>query len=123
MTVESDTITRREALKRIGAAGLAVSAATAAGAPSAVAQMRRLKRSLGGTVNYFTYSVYSVPQYFVPFTKATGITVTASNYGTEEELLSKMRATRGAGYDIMNVNNAIVGEMAKEGLIQPIDRS
>jgi spermidine/putrescine-binding protein len=122
MSDDASGVTRRDALKQFGAAGVAVSAASGIAASVARAQSRPRKTS-AGTVNYFTYSVYSVPAYFTEFTKQTGITVTASNYGEEEELEAKLRATRGEGYDVINVNNAIVGELAEEGLLLPIDRS
>ena len=41
----------------------------------------------------------------------------------KKKLEAKLRATRGEGYDVINVNNAIVGRLAEEGLLMPIDRS
>lgn len=85
MSNEVDKVTRRDALKRFGAAGVAVSATAGIGASAAGAHMRPRKVASKGTVNYFTYSVYSTPSLFTEFTKQTGIKVTASNYGEEEE--------------------------------------
>ena len=120
MDFENSKITRREALKRAGAAALAVS--TAGGlAASASARSNRSARRQSDSVNYYSYSVYTAPEYFKAFTHETGIKVTTGNYGGEPELLSKLRATRGRGFDVMNVNNALVQQLAAEGLIQPID--
>lgn len=57
------------------------------------------------------------------FEKETGIRVFFNSYATNEELLVKLRATRGAGYDLIVPSDYAVPKLVAEGLIKKIDKS
>lgn len=56
------------------------------------------------------------------FEAETGIRVYFNSYGTNEELLVKLRATGGAGYDLVVPSDYAVRKLAAEGLIKKIDK-
>lgn len=56
------------------------------------------------------------------FEAETGIKVFFNSYATNEELLVKLRATRGAGYDLVVPSDYAVIKLVKEGLVKPIDK-
>jgi len=57
------------------------------------------------------------------FEQETGITVNLSFYGTNEELLAKLRAMNGHGYDLVVPSDYVVSKLIHEELVQPIDHS
>jgi spermidine/putrescine transport system substrate-binding protein len=57
------------------------------------------------------------------FERETGIRLHVSYYETNEELFSKLRATKGEGYDLVIPSDYVVELMIKEGLLQKIDRT
>ena len=61
-------------------------------------------------------------QYLVDFEKKTGITLKITYFETAEELLSKVKATEGAGYDIIFPSDYTIKALIKEGLLQKIDK-
>ncbi len=61
-------------------------------------------------------------QYLVDFEKKTGIALKITYFETAEELLSKVKATEGAGYDIIFPSDYTIKTLIKEGLLQKIDK-
>ncbi len=61
-------------------------------------------------------------QYLVDFERKTGITLKITYFETAEELLSKVKATEGAGYDIVFPSDYTVRPLINEGLLQKIDK-
>lgn len=57
------------------------------------------------------------------FEAETGIRVFFNSYATNEELLVKLRATGGAGYDLIVPSDYAVLKLVDEGLIKKIDKS
>lgn len=57
------------------------------------------------------------------FEKKTGIKVNLSFYSSNEELLVKMKATGGFGYDLILPSDYTVRLLAEEDLLEPIDQS
>jgi spermidine/putrescine transport system substrate-binding protein len=124
--MEQDKLSRRDVLKRAGVAGVILGsggvlasvadAHTFRGAHRAIPQ-----RKTSGSVEFFTYAVYSDPKLTKAFTQQSGLSIKPDNFGELDEMLSKVRATRGKGFDTISVASNLVGQMASEGLIQPID--
>jgi len=77
----------------------------------------------GGSVGFFTYALYSDPKLTGAFTHDTGTAVKPDSYAELNEMLSKLRATRGKGFDCISVASNLVSQLAAEGLIQPLDTS
>lgn len=57
------------------------------------------------------------------FTKETGIKVKTHQYTSNEELITKMQRIQNADYDILIPSDYAVNILAKEGLLQPLDKS
>jgi spermidine/putrescine-binding protein len=119
---------RREILKRAGVAGAVLGTGGAFARVADAATFRGAHRAIpkgttGGSVEFFTYAVYSDPTLTKAFTHQTGISIKPDNYGELDEMLSKLRATRGRGFDTISVASNLVGQLASEGLLQPIDTS
>lgn len=75
------------------------------------------------TFNLLTWPGYAPKSLVDKFQKETGITVKATN-STNEEMIAKLRATRGAGFDLAQPSqDRISSVQAKFGIYQPIDLS
>ena len=77
--------------------------------------------SAQGTLRIITWADYVPADVVAQFTKETGIKVevTLSN---NEEMISKLRATRGAGFDIAQPSqDRILGPQQEFGIYKPID--
>jgi spermidine/putrescine transport system substrate-binding protein len=57
------------------------------------------------------------------FTKETGIKINFTGIGSNEELLNKLRATQGEGYDLCSPTNDRAPQWAELELLQPVDYS
>jgi spermidine/putrescine transport system substrate-binding protein len=77
----------------------------------------------GGRLRLLTWSDYAPPDVIAQFERETGIKVelTLSN---NEEMIAKLRATGGAGYDIVQPSiDRIAGAQREYGIYRPIDLS
>src|SRR3954468_14649973 len=74
------------------------------------------------TVHVAIWSGYLTPEVAKDFEKKTGIKVVVSNYSSNEELLAKIQAGA-SGYDVVVPSDYMVGVMAKQNLIRPLDHS
>ena len=106
------TIKRRSVLKGAAAAG-AVAAAPAFISPKALAS--------SGEINVLMWSDYLPPEWIDGFTKKTGIKVNYTGIGSNEEIINKMKATKGRGFDIISPTNVRSLQWSPLKLIQPFD--
>jgi spermidine/putrescine transport system substrate-binding protein len=74
-------------------------------------------------LNIFAWGDILDPAIVADFEKTTGITVHLNYYSSNEELLVKLKATRGVGYDLIIPSDYAVKILADEGLLKPLDRS
>jgi len=106
------TIKRRSVLK-----GAAVLSAAAVGpwivSPKALAA--------SGEINVLMWSDYLPPEWIEGFTKKTGIKVNYTGIGSNEEIINKMKATKGRGFDIISPTNVRSLQWEPLNLIQPFD--
>jgi spermidine/putrescine transport system substrate-binding protein len=106
------TIKRRSVLK-----GAAAISAAAAGpwiiSPKALAS--------SGEINVLMWSDYLSPEWLGSFTKKTGIQVNYTGIGSNEEIINKMKATKGRGFDIISPTNVRSLQWSPLKLIQPFD--
>lgn len=104
--------TRRAVLK----AGAAAGAVTLAG-PALV----RNALSSSGELNIMFWSDELPDVLLKGFTDKTGIKVNFTGFGSNEELLNKMKATQGEGFDIISPTLNRVLQYAPLGILQPWD--
>lgn len=106
------TIKRRSVLK-----GAAAFSAAAVGpwivSPKALAA--------SGEINVLMWSDYLPPEWIDGFTKKTGIKVNYTGIGSNEEIINKMKATKGRGFDIISPTNVRSLQWQPLNLIQPFD--
>ena len=76
-------------------------------------------------VNIYTWANYVPANVVKDFEKSTGIKVNYSNFSTNEEMLAKLRASKGGEYDVIICADYMVQIMAKQKnvLLQPINKS
>ncbi len=77
--------------------------------------------SASGELNVFTWSDYMPDDHVKGFTDSTGITVNFSGYGSNEDLINKMKATKGRGFDLISPTLDRVGQWKPLELLQPFD--
>ena len=102
-------VSRRRLLKAAGA--LSVLAAWPQGARAE--EEKRL--------NFYNWDTYTGETTLQTFTDKTGITVNFTGYGSNEDLLAKMQATKGRGFDLVSPTVDRVGQWKPLELLQPFD--
>lgn len=74
------------------------------------------------SINVFAWGDILEPSVIADFEKETGIKVYLNYYSSNEELLVKMKATRGEGYDLIIPSDYVVPLLAKENLLKELDK-
>lgn len=77
----------------------------------------------GGELNVFIWTEYIPQSVYDMFTSETGIRVNASTYSSNEDLLSKVKASNEGLYDIVVPSDYMVKMMAEQGLLGELDKS
>jgi len=108
-------VSRRKFLKTTGAAGTAATVGPWIISPKVLAS--------SGEVNVLMWSDYLPPDYIDAFEAATGITINYTGIGSNEEIINKMKATKGQGVDICSPTNVRSGQWVDLELLQPWDYS
>lgn len=108
-------VTRRRVLKGMAAVG-----AAAAVGPWVISN-KALASS--GEVNVLMWSDYLPPDWLEAFTAATGIKCNYTGIGSNEEIINKMKATKGRGIDVCSPTNVRSGQWVDLELLQPWDYS
>jgi spermidine/putrescine transport system substrate-binding protein len=107
--------TRRTLLKGAGAT-----------ATMAIAVPLFAKRGLAtsGEVNVYAWADYIWPEHIESFENKTGIKVNLSKYGSNDEVLTKLKASKGKGFDLVFPSVTYGPAWYQSGdLLQPIDES
>lgn len=97
--------------------------AASAGLAAAGPFILREGRAAGGTVNVFSWSGYINPAMLDDFQKKTGVKAVLTEYATNDELLNQLKATGGAGFDIIHPTVDRVPNYVEFDLVQPLDES
>lgn len=79
--------------------------------------------SLKNSINVLAWSGMYDLSYISKFEKDKRIKVHFSYYESNEELLAKLRATKGHGYDLIIPSDYAVYALRKEGLLKKLDKS
>lgn len=74
-------------------------------------------------IHIFSWGDILDPAVIARFEQKTGIKVRVNYYSSNEELLVKLKATKGEGYDLIIPSDYAVQILEKEGLLKDIDRS
>ena len=74
-----------------------------------------------GQVNVLMWSDYLPPGFLKAFQDETGIAINYTGIGSNEEILNKMKATKGKGFDICSPTNMRSLQWEPLGLLQPFD--
>jgi spermidine/putrescine transport system substrate-binding protein len=82
----------------------------------------RLQLGAPRSITVFAWAGSFSPDYIKKFERETGVRVYLSYYSSNEELLVKMRATKGRGYDIIMPSDYAVKKLIDEGLLKKIDK-
>lgn len=77
----------------------------------------------GKSLSVFTFSKFIDVECIKKFEKETGIKLNVNYYDNNDELLVKIRKTGGVGFDVIIPSDYAVELLAKEGLIQKLDKS
>ena len=110
---KSTGINRREFIK-----GAAATVTVAAVGPWVISS-KVLASS--GELNVLMWSDYLPPFWIEAFQKKTGIKLNYTGIGSNEEIINKMKATKGAGVDICSPTNVRSGQWVSLDLLQPWD--
>lgn len=98
-------------------------AAAAAGVASVGPFILREGHAASGSVKIFSWAGYINPDMLADFEKKTGIKATLTEYATNDELLNQLKATGGAGFDIIHPTVDRVPNYVEFELLQPLDES
>lgn len=104
--------TRRTLLRSAAVVGV-----TAVAAPAFVKDAF----SSSGEVDVIVWSNYLTDDFLAKFTKATGIKVNYTPLGSNEELLNKLKASKGRGFDVISPTLNRKGQWEPLQLTQPWD--
>jgi spermidine/putrescine transport system substrate-binding protein len=74
------------------------------------------------TINVFVWGDILEPSIVSSFEKDTGIKINLSYYSSNEELLVKIKATKGEGYDLIIPSDYAVNALIKDDLLKKLDK-
>jgi spermidine/putrescine transport system substrate-binding protein len=77
----------------------------------------------GEQVIVYNWSEYIPEDLVEKFQEETGIEVVYSTYESNETLYTKLKLMQGGGYDVVVPSTYYVSKMAREGLLQKVDKS
>ena len=110
--IKTHQVKRRDLLKGAAVAG------AAAVAPAIIS---RSALASSGEINILMWSDYLPKPFIADFEKETGIKINYTGIGSNEEIINKMKATKGQGFDIVSPTNNQGLEWGPLQLLQPID--
>ena len=111
-------------LSACGGAATQAPTPTKAPAPTKAAAPTQAPAKKGGVLRMLTWEGYAPETLVDKFTKQTGIKVEITYIGDNNELIAKMAATKGVGYDLVSPTlNYVVTAQKEFGIYQPIDMS
>ena len=76
-----------------------------------------------GEINILMWSDYLPEDFIAAFTKETGIKINYTGIGSNEEIINKMKANKGQGFDIVSPTNNRNLQWGPLELLQPVDMS
>ena len=111
-------------LSACGGAATPAPTPTKASAPTKAAAPTQPPAKKGGVLRMLTWEGYAPESLVNKFTQQTGIKVEITYIGDNNELIAKMAATKGVGFDLVSPTlNYVVTAQKEFGIYQPIDLS
>ncbi len=102
-----------------------IKSSTAAAAVSAVGPWVISSKALAssGEINVMMWSDYLTPGFIKSFEDKTGVKINYTGIGSNEEIINKMKASKGRGFDICSPTNMRSPQWSELGLLAPFDKS
>ena len=76
----------------------------------------------GGELRFLLWSDYLPTEFLDGFVKETGIRVRHVTYGSNEELMHRLQATKGRGFDLIGPSTRLAAQWRDTNLLIPFDR-
>ncbi len=110
--------------KKEEAAPAADAGASEEAADTGASEEAAVEEEAGGVLRMLTWEGYAPEELVEKFTEETGIKVEISYIGDNNELIAKMSATHGVGYDLVSPTlSYVVTAQEAQGIYQPLDLS
>lgn len=87
------------------------------------AEQRERVANPTGTIRISNWDAYMPEDLIANFTKKTGIKVKLSKQTTNEDIVGKLQAANGGGYDLVFVSGPFVESLAKQGMLAELNRA
>jgi spermidine/putrescine transport system substrate-binding protein len=81
------------------------------------------KADSANVLNLYNWSDYLPNDVAAEFEKETGIHINYTTYDSNETMYAKLKADPNAGYDIVVPSTYFIDRMARQGMLQPINKS
>lgn len=75
----------------------------------------------GKTLNLLTWEGYADPKFVKGFEDKFGVKVTATYFGSSDELVAKLKGGGGNVFDIISPSSDVAAYLIKEGLVAPVN--
>lgn len=118
-----NNLSRRSMLIGMAVSGVALLASCGQGSGKVAANIAP-DGELEDRVNIYSWGDYDDPELLSDFKKKFGTIVQADAYGSNEEMIAKLAASRGtSGYDLIVPTGLMIPQMVQHKLIQELDHS
>ncbi|HMB77697.1 MAG TPA: twin-arginine translocation signal domain-containing protein, partial [Kiloniellaceae bacterium] len=95
--------------------------AAVAGAVAGMGPWYIKKTMAAAELNVMMWSDYLPQEFLDAFKEETGITINHTGIGSNEEILNKMKATKGRGFDLISPTGMRALQWEPLGVLQPFD--
>lgn len=113
--------TRIGAAVALGSAAALVLAGCGGGTGTEAKSSTEYVEATSGEVNFYTWSDYFPEELIDKFKEDTGVTLNIDYYDTNETLEAKLRASNGAGWDVVVPSDYMVQILKDDGLLLEVD--
>ncbi|MBT2667847.1 ABC transporter substrate-binding protein [Bacillus sp. ISL-4] len=80
-------------------------------------------KSDGKTLNLLTWEGYADPKLIKDFEEKYDVKITATYFGSSDELVSKLKGGGGNVYDVISPSSDVAGYLVRQGIVAPINVS
>ena len=92
-------------------------------AGSAGGEQRERVEKPTGTIRISNWDAYMPEDLIENFTKKTGIKVEVSKHTTNEDIVGKLQAANGGGYDMVFISGPFVESLGKQGMLTELNKA
>jgi spermidine/putrescine transport system substrate-binding protein len=87
------------------------------------AQQRERVENPSGTIRISNWDEYMPEDLIANFEKETGIEVELTNHTTNEDIVGKLQAANGGGYDLVFISGPFVESLAQQGMLAELNHA